>query len=257
MRQQVLNRLANLVTDLGKQLLKRRIKHEGGGGPAFGAAADRYAHETLCGGLQQILPDIPLVSEEDTKSHTQQRPDCYWLIDPIDGTASYCGGFPGYVTQLALMENDEPVLCAVYAPVSRDLFLAERSAGATLNGKRLHLDGSSAHRRLIDNYPEPRATAAQMMHALSCSGYIESGSLGLKICRIADGSAEIFFKNVVIRDWDIAPAALVLHEAGGTLTGTDGKPFLYVGDFVKPGVVATATRGLARETVAALRKFTT
>ncbi len=255
----MLDRVAELLEPLGAELHERRSARLASGAPvdrAFGAEGDRFAHARLARELPAIMPSLPVISEEDRESQTGPRPARYWLIDPIDGTASYCGGYPGYVTQLALMENGRPVLGAVYAPATRELFLAERGAGATRNGTSLRLPETPARRRLIDNYPEPRATAAQMMPLLRCDGYVESGSLGLKICRIADGTAEIFFKDIVLRDWDIAPAALVLEEAGGVVTAVSGEEFAYDGDFEKPGVIAAATAALAMATADALQGVT-
>lgn len=252
----MLERVARLLQSLGAELHARRAARISAGLPvdrAFGAEGDSFAHDRLVRELSAIGPDLPVISEEDVASQTDPRPDRYWLIDPIDGTASYCGGFPGYVTQIALMESGRPVLGAVHVPATQETFLAERGGGATKNGATLRLPAMPQHRRLIDNYPEPRGTAVQMMPRLRCDGYVESGSLGLKICRIADGTAEIFFKDIVLRDWDIAPAALVLEEAGGVMTGVSGGEFAYDGDFEKPGVIAATNAALASETAAALK----
>ena len=86
------------------------------------------------------------------------------------------------------------------------------------------------------------------------TGYIESGSISLKICRIADGTADVFFKDVLLRDWDIAPAALILTEAGGNFTGICGKPFPFVGEWVKPGVVAARSEVLSERVSSWLRE---
>ena len=72
-----------------------------------------------------------MVSEEDAESQSDPCPARYWLIDSIDGTASYCGGFAGYVTQATLMEAGARFLAAIYVPASEELFLAERPAGTT------------------------------------------------------------------------------------------------------------------------------
>ena len=129
----MLDRIGNLLTDLGRSLSDRRRAHDGRAPSSFGESADRFAHETLTRELGRIAHGVPVVSEEDAPSQTLRRPKRYLLIDPIDGTASYCGGFAGYVTQLALMEGGEPVLGAIYAPETEELFLAERSSGATLS----------------------------------------------------------------------------------------------------------------------------
>ena len=227
----MLERLGDLVTDLGMQLEARRASYTGDmpAPVSFGDAADQFAHRFLCGELVAFGLGIPVISEEDKESQSDPRPARYWLIDPVDGTASYRGGFAGYVTQLALMEDGQPILAAIYVPASDELFLAERAAGSVCNGIRLSLAEPSGRRRFIDNYPEPRATGARLYDRLECDGY------------------------VILRDWDIAPAALILEEAGGTLTTTSGNPFVYSGDFVKSGVIATANKMLAAEVAAAMK----
>lgn len=69
---------------------------------------------------------------------------------------------------------------------------------------------------------------------------MESGSIALKICRIADGSADLFVKDVAVRDWDVAAPSLVLTEAGGTFTGMDGAPWHFGGNWEKRGLIAAS-----------------
>jgi 3'-phosphoadenosine 5'-phosphosulfate (PAPS) 3'-phosphatase len=73
---------------------------------------------------------------------------------------------------------------------------------------------------------------------------VESGSIGLKICLVAQGVADLFVKDVVVRDWDVAPPALILHEAGGCLRRFDGQEFRFEGDFEKTGVIAAGSERL-------------
>ena len=82
------------------------------------------------------------MTEEDVGSHTLNRDARYWLVDPLDGTASYCEGYSGFVTQIALMDNHVPVLSAVYAPVSDYMYIAELASGARLNGQSLKVNSS-------------------------------------------------------------------------------------------------------------------
>lgn len=244
----MLDRLSNILKDVGLMLIELRtrgpIKGSWADSSQFKAEADRIAHNLLIRDLGAMTPGVATVSEEDI-SHCCERPSEYWLIDPIDGTASYAGGFDGFVTQVALMKGNNPILAAVHAPVLGLTFLAEKNHGATLNGQRLDVTVCDQDRVvLIDNHPEPRSTALAAYQALFMTGYVESGSISLKICRVADGTADLFFKDVPLRDWDVAPAELILSEAGGVMTGIDGAPFPYVGDWVKPGVVAARSEGL-------------
>lgn len=213
--------------------------------------ADREAHRALSSALTGLL-NVPVLSEEDPASHTDPRADCYWLIDPIDGTASLAGGFSGFVTQAALMQNGEPVLAAVYAPALEQMYTAEKGKGAFCNGERIRVSQNERRLILTDNYPEPRGTAAKMMKALPCTGYLESGSISLKILRVADGSADLFFKDVVVRDWDVGAPVLVLQEAGGFFTAVDGNPYLFSGNLEKPGLVAARDRGVCQKTASIL-----
>lgn len=129
------DRLAHAVRDVG--VLLREWRADSGAvfgtweGLQFKARADTMAHDALSSRLRTIDPAIPVLSEEDPESILLGRPDRYWLIDPIDGTASYAHGFPGYVTQAALLTDGRPVLSAVYAPEPDVGYAAVHGLGAT------------------------------------------------------------------------------------------------------------------------------
>ncbi len=242
------DRLTKILVDVGSTLVELSalgpIEGTWADSTQFKAEADRIAHDRLIEALGALTPNLPVVSEEDAV-HDRVRPTRYWLIDPIDGTASYAGGFDGFVTQVALMDTGVPVVAAIHAPALELTYYAEKGQGAYLNGNRLNVKAGDPDRVvLIDNYPEPRGTALAALNELSMTGYVESGSIALKICRVADGKADLFFKNVTLRDWDVAPGELILFEAGGVMTGIDGAPFPYHGDWIKPGVIAARTETL-------------
>ncbi len=246
----MINRIGELLRQVGDELLALRgtgIEDGKWYGTQLKTEADILAHKMICTGLARLTPDLPVISEEDESSHARTRPTRYWLIDPIDGTASYAGGYDGWVSQIALMADGVPVLGAVYAPAFRHLFLAESGAGATRNGERLNVSEDLKCDTLIDNYPEPRGTAHDLFSAFGMSTYRESGSIGLKACRIADATADVFFKDVTLRDWDIAPADIIVSEAGGVVRSLTDTPFPYEGPFKKPGVVVATHSKLASQ----------
>ena len=255
----MLAELSEIVTEVGRLLLKWRAAGRFGGrweGPhQFKAHADLMAHEALARRLSRLAPTIPIISEENPDSWLKERPKRYWLIDPIDGTASFVGGFLGFVTQAALIKNGYPLVGAIYAPVLDLLYLAERGQGATLNGLPLHLSSDREPTILIDNYPEPQGVTLSAYEELNFLSYIECGSISLKICRVADGTADVFIKNVIVKDWDLAPAQLVLEEAGGVLRNVNGKRITYDGNYKQNGLVAVASQKACTRVVSWYKTF--
>jgi 3'(2'), 5'-bisphosphate nucleotidase/myo-inositol-1(or 4)-monophosphatase len=233
--------LSRVVRDVGRHIMEWRnagitegmwVKDQ------FKAKADKLAHDVFEAGLRDISPFIPVISEENLESLKKERPGQYWLIDPIDGTASFVHGFKGFVTQAALMQNNRPTHAVIFAPALDELYIAERGKGASLNGKQIRRCGSQKFETLIDNYPEPRGIAKEAFTSLGFSKYIECGSIALKICRVADGSADLFLKDVQVRDWDLAAPELVLEESGGTLTDISGMRIQYTGNYEHCGLIA-------------------
>ncbi len=245
----MLGSLEKILRRLGGQMLSWRSEGRTQGiwdGTQLKAWADLQAHAFLIDELARGFPGIPVLSEEDETLHVFERPGEYWLIDPIDGTASFCGGYDGFVTQAALIRESDPVVAAVYAPALGLMYTARAGGGAYCNDRALTTRKGVEWPVLIDNYPEPRGVARRIFDELPCGGYVESGSLGLKICRVADGTANLFVKDVLVKDWDLAPGHLVLSCAGGILTDFSGLPVSYQDEFECFGVVATADAALAQ-----------
>ncbi|OLT24976.1 inositol monophosphatase [Nocardiopsis sp. CNR-923] len=217
-------------------------------GSQFKARADALAHRALAERLASADESIPVVSEEDPASLVGERPPRYWLIDPIDGTASYAHGFPGYVTQAALMVGTRPEAAAVHAPETATLFTAVRGHGARRDGLPLERCAAPPPGTgvLTDNTPEPEGIARRVRDHFGYRGYLESGSISLKLCRIAEGTAHLFVKDVPVRDWDVAAPALVLEEVGGSVTRLDGAGFGYRGSYEHAGLVGAADPATGR-----------
>lgn len=245
----LIDRVQDILRDVGAELLAMRAQ-----GPVQGtwhatqlkSEADLIAEKLIMGGLRALTPELPVVSEEAPSSHEVDRMSRYWLVDPIDGTASYCGGYVGFVTQIALMEGARPLLGAVYGPALDLMYLAEHGAGATANGRKLAVGWQGGEIVQTDNYPEPRGIAKLLHEKLPCSSYLESGSIGLKICRVAEGQADLFVKDVTVRDWDLAPGHLIIQESGGVLMDLRGRQIDYGGSMEQSGgLIAAASQSLA------------
>jgi 3'(2'), 5'-bisphosphate nucleotidase len=193
----------------------------------FKAYGDNLAHAYFFRSLRERFPNIPIVSEEDCGELLEEGTAEYFIVDPIDGTASFAEGFPGWVCQIAYVQNNKPQVAGIYSPVLRQYFSAIYKGGAFLNGNRLDLSGSESKLlTVIDNYPEPTGITRLACEKYRVSNYIESGSIGLKICRVAQGIADLFLKDMTPRDWDLAAPMLVLQEAGGQLSDLCGNQII-------------------------------
>jgi 3'(2'), 5'-bisphosphate nucleotidase len=239
--------LTELLTAVGRELLawrddaSARAVHEPA---AFKTEADRRAHEMLERGLATLYPGVGVCSEESSTAQQQRARERgeYWIIDPIDGTASWFGGFSGFVTQVALIRAHVPELGLVHAPSLAKTWCAQRGQGARLNGQPLAAQPVRTPPIFIDNTPRPHGITARLMTALRSQSYRESGSLGLKSVLVGDGSADLFVKDVVVRDWDLAPAAALIGELGGAIVRLDGSRYSFSGAIEKPGGFLVARR---------------
>lgn len=254
MRPQDLTALETAMRQIGADLLdwrsdtQARVIHSKA---EMKLEADRRAHVRLSKALSDSFPGVPVISEEDAE-HLAERPEEYWLIDPIDGTASWFMGFDGFVTQAAFVRGSDVTAGLIYAPATDRFFLGLAGQGAWLNSNRLPQLARRASVIMTDNTPAPHGITQRLAAALPASGYVESGSLGLKACLVASGDADIFVKDVVVRDWDLAPAWALLHELGAEFLRLDGKPFLFEGAWEKhDGFVIARTAALARRVIEA------
>ncbi len=212
-------------------------------GSQFHAHADTLIHKFIKQNIEHLSPSYPVVSEEDIIKNKINFKERFWILDPLDGTASYSEGYAGYVTQIALIEKLKPILSVVYAPQLDELFFGELNKGSYKNDKKLNCRIKS-DLTLIDNYPEAKGIAKKIFLDLDIKKYIECGSLGLKICKIADNTANIFIKDVIVRDWDIAPPSLIISEAQGCLKKLDATDFNYNGYSRHKGIIATSNKNL-------------
>jgi 3'(2'), 5'-bisphosphate nucleotidase len=217
--------------------------------PAFKAddspvtAADLAADRVIAAGLAALDPATPVVSEEQERVHdgTLAR---FWLVDPLDGTREFVRGGDDYTVNIALVEDGVPVLGVVHAPATGVSYAAARGAGAT------RLDASGARRIGVRRAPGELAVVASRSHggealpaflaALPPHRVVSIGS-SLKICLVADGSADLYPRLGSTSWWDTAAAHAVALEAGAEIVTLDGAPLRYAGpSILNPWFVCSA-----------------
>ena len=195
---------------------------------------DREIEEQFRALISARFPSHEVLGEEFSRTADRERvPEFCWLFDPIDGTTNFAHGLPIFCASLALEINGEAVVAAVYDPTRRELFTAERGSGARLNGVPIRVTTES---RLIDSllctgFPydvqqKPDELVGLFAHFLGISRAVRRlGSAAIDLCYVAAGRLDGFWE-MHLGPWDIAAGALIVAEAGGRVTATDGRPFV-------------------------------
>jgi myo-inositol-1(or 4)-monophosphatase len=196
----------------------------------FVTAADKRAEKTLFEELSRARPGYGFIMEEggtiegSDKSHT-------WHIDPLDGTTNFLHGLPIFAISIGLEREGQLVAGLVYNPANDDLFIAERGQGAYLNKTRLRV---AARRDLADALiicgipPLNRAAGhahfqGELAHVMRHAGNIRRlGSAALDLCFVAAGRCDAYWERGIMT-WDMAAGIVLVREAGGFVTDTDGR----------------------------------
>lgn len=212
--------------------------------------ADQAAEDIILAGLSRLLPDTPVVSEEDHARKPATAAKTFVLVDPLDGTREFIAGRDEFTVNIALVEDGTPCVGVVAAPARASLWRGSVGHGA--QKLRLTDDGraadpeSIATRRLdvprvilvSRSHPDP-ATAA---FAGRWPG-IETMAIGssLKFGLLAEGAADVYPRLAPVREWDAAAGHALVVAAGGMVVTPDGRPLGYGrarDDFTVQGFVA-------------------
>ena len=197
--------------------------------------ADLAAHEAVEAGLRQLTPRLPILSEESKPASFAERATWkrYWLVDPLDGTREFIRRNGEFTVNIALIDNHEPILGVVYAPVIGSLYYAARGLGAC---KRSGLD-EPQQIRVRENCPDKMIIAGsrsnqqtpafkEFIAQLDNYEIISMGS-ALKSCLVAEGTADLYARLGPTSEWDTAAAQCIVEEAGGLMTDTRMQPLRY------------------------------
>jgi 3'(2'), 5'-bisphosphate nucleotidase len=196
--------------------------------------ADMAAHAIIDDGLEEIADEYPVLSEESTSIPFEDRArwQTYWLVDPLDGTREFIKRNGEFTVNIALIDDHQSILGAIYAPVLGVSYYAAKGLGAykqesgkqperiSVNknaGDKIIVAGSRSHqseelKRFLANLPDYEL--------------ISMGS-SLKSCLVAEGKADIYARLGPTSEWDTAAAHCIVTEAGGFITKTDMQALAY------------------------------
>lgn len=194
--------------------------------------ADHASQDAIRRQLALLRPEDAFIGEESTGEATRPAGDpICWIVDPLDGTTNYVHGFPAFATSVAAVQGSQLLAGAIFDPNRGELFAAAAGQGATLNGAPIHVSDRTILRESLVAISLPATLAVDspdlddlVWVVRNARAVRRSGSAALNLAYIACGRLDAHWAYH-IHPWDSAAGALMVREAGGVLTGRDGREF--------------------------------
>lgn len=222
---------------------------------SISTAADKGSQEII---LRHILSRFPndAVCAEETTATLGDRPhtgDRLWIVDPIDGTRGFAMKNGEFSVMIAFVGNGRIVVGVVDQPAAGRRTYASLGSGCWRKDTGM---AQSERCRVTDVADLEQSTLTQSrsrtvgkklrwVEALGPAKVIESYSAGIKLALVARGEADIYLNTYdAFSDWDICAGHILVTEAGGRVTGTDGAELRYglAGAVQSHGLLATNGR---------------
>ncbi|HSQ45014.1 MAG TPA: inositol monophosphatase family protein [Ginsengibacter sp.] len=202
--------------------------------------ADHAADKAIQEVIKRSFPGHGIVSEETAEKVTDS--EYKWIIDPIDGTVNFANGIPICCVSIGLEHNGKMLMGAVYNPIFKEFYFAERGQGATLNEKKISVSNKAEVLRscLVTGFPytyldQPNGPL-QVFERLIRKGIPvrRLGSAAIDLCWVAAGRFDGFYEHQ-LNAWDSAAGFIIVEEAGGKVTDLKGDTY----SPYHPGIIAT------------------
>lgn len=211
--------------------------------------ADLLAHQLISQRLAALTPHIPVISEEDAPplpARSSLSTGDFWLVDPLDGTKEFLAQNGEFTVNIALIRDSVAVLGVVVAPALGQAYWGGEGFGAL---RELDCRVESIHvthrlkaeqpLRVVASRNHMNAETLAFIRQLGTSELAQIGS-SLKLCRIAEGAADVYPRLGPTREWDTAAAQAILEAAGGYMSTLEGLPVRYgKPDVLNPPFVAS------------------
>ena len=207
----------------------------------FVSEVDKAAEEAIIEVLRKAYPDHSILGEE---SGSHKGNEYQWVIDPLDGTTNYLHGQPQFSVSIALKYRDQLEHGVIYDPLREEMFSATKGSGAFLNDRRIRVTQRKGLEGALIGTGFPYRDHSQLDAYLGMlkdmvqdtSGIRRPGSAALDFAYVAAGRLDGFWE-LGLSEWDFAAGALLVKEAGGTVTDiSGGERFLESGNVIAGGL---------------------
>lgn len=195
--------------------------------------ADLVSHSIIVQRLARLKSKWRVLSEESECAPFETRRDwrLFWLVDPLDGTKEFLERNGEFTVNIALIEGDRPILGVVYAPAIHVMYYAARNVGAFKRerDRASPIWAQCSHEstmRIVISRSHADGEIERYTRQFGKCEFVLMGS-SLKLCMVAEGSADIYPRAGPTMEWDTAAAQCILEQAGGSVSCSDGRPLHY------------------------------
>ena len=191
--------------------------------------ADLASNKIILESLTKLNSNIPILSEESLVDWSIRKNwKKYWLVDPLDGTKEFIKKNGEFTVNIALIEDNNPILGVVYVPAKSLLYLAEKNKGSFKTNTKNKLENfegiqkilvssQTTRARVIGSRSHSNATFDNWVKEKFPNADIVQAGSSLKFCLIAEGEADIYPRFGPTSEWDIAAGHMIVNEAGGKI----------------------------------------
>ena len=227
---EISNKINKIAIEAGKAILEiyenetlfKQIDFKADDSPL--TLADQKANEIIVNAIKKEFSDIPFISEEEKQTNWGDRKDWeyFFLIDPLDGTKEFIKRNGEFTVNIALIHNKRPTMGVIYAPVLDTLYWGYSELNKSEAFKKT---GTTETQRLESNFRKENRTAVRskshatkgesiLLEKYDISEEISVGS-SLKFCMVAEGKADLYYREGPTMEWDTAAGQAIVEATGG------------------------------------------
>jgi myo-inositol-1(or 4)-monophosphatase len=184
---------------------------------------DKQAEQMIVAALRDLIPEAGFIAEEGTASSDEEA--YKWIIDPLDGTTNFIQGIPVFSVSIALMHEKEMLIGVIYEVGQKECFYAWKGGGAYLNGVPIEVSKTTNIHHCLLATGFPYSEFDQLDNYIdflkwtmrNSRGVRRIGSAAVDLAYTACGRFDAFWEYD-LKPWDVAAGALLVMEAGGSIS---------------------------------------
>tara|TARA_B100001939_G_C16944161_1_gene619491 strand:+ start:1026 stop:1820 length:795 start_codon:yes stop_codon:yes gene_type:complete len=196
--------------------------------------ADSASNKIITDFLKVFTPNIPILSEEGEKITLEERLSWnqYWLIDPLDGTKEFIKRNNEFTVNIALINNNLPILGIIHSPISREVFWGSQGFGSFYidkngNERKIKVKKHANQKIKVASSRSHSAAEHELIQKYNPKYELVVKGSSLKFCLVALGEADIYIRNGPTSEWDTAAGHAIVKFAGGNVLTLQKKELKY------------------------------